>query len=199
MLRSMSDDGERVPVSVAFILLAAVGAALFLTNLMRAPKGEPGASVPATAGGLPVVTVPDAIAVQQLDAATDVAVTGWFQQSMPIPCPKPNDPIVPLLNGDCTIDATWLMQDPEGLIQIDANGMGMGSPSSAAFNVVFDGPDISWARPLPQQGISTPTQVVFIGHFDDERAQACGPVSFQLCLDRFLVTQVTWADGVDNP
>jgi hypothetical protein len=193
-----SDDRDGVPVSVAWILIAALAAAIFLTNAMRAPKSSDN-GIPLTANGLPVVTVPDAIEVQGLEAGSDVALSGWFQQSFPVPCPKPADPIVPLLNGNCTIDTTWLMAEPEAIIHVTPNSMRADSPTSPAIHPVFDGPGIDWARPLPQNGDSEPTPVVFIGHFDDERAAGCRPEDLQRCLDRFVVTEVTWADGVDNP
>jgi hypothetical protein len=47
--------------------------------------------------------------------------------------------------------------------------------------------------------MSVPTPVVFIGHFDDPRAEGCRPEHLQLCRDRFVVTVVAWADGVDFP
>ena len=194
----MSEERDGVPVSVAWILVAALCAAILLTNWMRMPSSSEGA-FPTAANGLPVVTVPDAIEVQRLNASSDVAVSGWFQQAPPIPCPVPLPPVVELLNGNCTIDATWLMSEAEGLVDMTADRMSASPPSFPAVNVVFDGPDTSWARPLPQTGRSVPTPVVFVGHFDDERAVDCQPQDLQRCLDRFVVTEVTWADGVDNP
>jgi hypothetical protein len=108
----VSDEREGVPVSVAWILLAALAAALFLTNLMRTPDPSPSSDFPARANDMDVVTAADAIEVRDLGADTDVAVSGWFQQPLPIPCPAPEPPVVDLLNGNCTIDMTWLMAEP---------------------------------------------------------------------------------------
>jgi hypothetical protein len=195
----VSDERDGIPVSVAWILLAALAAALFLTNLMRTPDPSPSSDFPERANDMGVVTVADAIEVQRLGADSDVAVSGWFQQSLPIPCPAPLPPVVDLLNGNCTIDMTWLMAEPESTLHIDPNGMSGNSPSSPAINPVFDGPDTSWARPLPQTGDAMPTPVVFIGHFNDARAGGCRAEEQQLCRDRFVVTVVAWADGVDFP
>jgi hypothetical protein len=195
----VSDEREGVPVSVAWILLAALGAAILLTNLMRSPDSSTESGFPATANGLPVVTVPDAIEVQQLGADTDVAVSGWFQQPSAIECPFPQQPVVPLLNGDCAIDFTWLMRDPESLVHVRANGVEGGPPESPSVHPVFDGPAAGWARPLPREGDSTPTPVVFIGHFNDSRSEGCRPDNQPLCLSRFVVTVVAWADGADTP
>jgi hypothetical protein len=195
----VSDEREGVPVSVAWILLATLAAALFLTNLMRTPEPSPSSDFPARANDMDVVTVADAIEVQRLEAETDVAVSGWFQQPAPIECPAPLAPVVVPLLEDCTVDATWLMANPESLITIEPDGWGMGSPSGPAINVALDQPHLAWARPLPQQGASTPTPVVFIGRFADARADGCAPDRRQACRDRFVVTVVAWANGVDFP
>jgi hypothetical protein len=196
----VSDERDGIPVSVAWILLAALAAALFLTTLMRTPDPSSSADFPATVNDQDVVTVADAIEVRDLGADTDVAVSGWFQQALPVPCPVPLPPVVDLLNGNCTIDMTWLMAEPESTFRIDPNGMSGNSPSSPAVHPVFDGPDTSWARPIPANGEATPTPVVFIGHFNDARADGCAAeFAVRLCRDRFVVTVVAWADGVDFP
>lgn len=195
----VSDEREGVPVSVAWILLAALAVALLLTNLMRQPDPSTSTGFPPTANGLAVVAVADAIEVQRLGADTEVAVSGWFQQSLPVPCPAPQPPVVQLLDGDCTIEMTWLMAEPESILRIDPNGMSGSSPTGPAIHPVFDGPDTGWARPLPQVGEAVPTPVVFIGHFNDARADGCRPEHQQLCRERFVVTVVAWVDGVENP
>ena len=151
----VSDERDGVPASVGWILIAALAAALFLTNLMRAPDPSTSTGFPTTANDLDVVTVADAIEVQRLGADTDVAVSGWFQQSMPIPCPAPLAPVVELLNGNCTIEMTWLMAEPESTLRIDPNGMSGNSPTGPAIHPVFDGLDTGWARPLPRTGEAT--------------------------------------------
>ncbi|MEW5990961.1 MAG: hypothetical protein AB1736_06400 [Chloroflexota bacterium] len=195
----MSDDGDRVPVSVAWILLAALAAALFLTSQMRSPDRSTDSEFPASANGLDVISIADAIEVQRLEADTDVAVSGWYQGSLPIPCPAPEPPVVAILNGDCSIEMTWLMSESESILRIDPNGMSGSSPTSPAIHPVFDGPDTSWARPLPATGDAVPTPVVFIGHFNDARAAGCRPEDQPLCRERLVVTVVAWADGVENP
>lgn len=194
----MSDDRGGLPVSVAWILLAALGAAILLTNLMRAPDPSTEPGFPATANSLPVVTVPDAIEVQQLGADTDIAVSGWFQHPAAIECPAPRQPVVPLLDGDCAIDFTWLLSDAEFLWHAEVNGMRMDNPAGPAIHPVLVGPGTSWARPFDGRD-SVPTPVVFIGHFNDPRSAGCRPDNQPVCLSRFVVTVVAWADGVDNP
>ena len=111
-------------------------------------------------------------------------------------------PLVPVIEGPCAMTG-WLLAENESLVHIvigpNSGSMETSSPSGPAFETAFDGPGIAWARPLPQQGDSVPTPVVLIGHFDDPRAAACQPKNQAECLDRFVVTVVAWADGVENP
>jgi hypothetical protein len=188
-----------IPISVGVILLAAIAAALLFTNLMARQGAGPTATFPTSVNGFEVIDVGAALDVGVRDDADDVAVRGWFQQSMPTGCAPPLGPTVPLFDDDCRVQLTWLLGEPERLIQIDLKAIGQSPPTGAALHPVFDGPGIGWARPLPQSGMSVPTPVVFIGHFDDPRAEGCRPEHLQLCRDRFVVTVVAWADGVENP
>jgi hypothetical protein len=196
----VTSDRQGVPVSVALILLAALGATLLLTTLMRGSSDGPSSSFPAEANGLRVITVADAIEIQAKDDASVIAVAGWYAPPEPVPCIGPAPPIVPLLDGDCSIDFTWLMAAPESVRRMNGNTLvSIGAPAGPAVHPVFDGPDTSWARPDPANGERSRTPVVFIGHFDDARAEGCKPDVRQRCLERLVVTVVAWADGVDFP
>jgi hypothetical protein len=203
--RPVSDDRDRVPVSVAWILLAALGAALLLTALMRGWPGGPGgpsASFPAEAQGRPVISVVDALAIQADDDSSDIAVSGWFQQPFAFSCPAPVVPLVPVIEGPCAMTG-WLLAEPESVVHItigaNSRSMETSSATGPSFETVFDGPGTAWARPLPERGDSVPTPVVLIGHFDDPRAAGCQPENQVECHERFVVSVVAWADGVDNP
>jgi hypothetical protein len=197
----MSDDGPRVPVTVPWILLAGLGAALLVTSLMKgcgARQDSVGdAGFPTEMDGRAVITVDDAKGFQAKDDGSEVVVAGWYQQAAVMACPAPGPGMEPLLEGNCEVFSTFLMRDPESLIKIAPNSMEGTSPSGPSVNVVLDGPGNAWARLLPANGASTPTPVVFIGHFNDPRAERCQGV--EQCRDIFVVTQVAWADGVDNP
>ena len=195
----VNDERVGVPASVPWILLAAIGAALLVTNLMRTRSEAPIASFPARANDMPVASDPDDITDQACDDGRDIAVSGWFQAPFAMSCPAPMWPVVPVLEGNCAIDFTWLMAEPESIIRIRPDGAEGGPPSGPAIHPVFDGPSTGWARPLPPEGDAVPTPVVLIGHFDDARTAGCRPENRQRCLDRFVVTVVAWADGVDFP
>lgn len=200
----MDEDRRRaLAVASAIVALTAVLALVATGALQRQPaeasaRGLP-AGAPATIRGSRVLSIPEAIAVQAKADASVLAVAGWYQQPYPVPCAAPIGPVVPLLDGDCSIGMTWLMRDPEVLVQVtrDASSVGGGShaPVGPAVNPVFDGVSTDWADPLPENGGSRPTPVVVIGHFDDPRASGCVPADRQLCLDRFVVTTVAWAGG----
>jgi hypothetical protein len=194
----VNDGRGRVPVSVAWILLAALGAALLLTNLMRTSPASPAASFPVDANGLEVMTVVDAIRVRNADDARDIAVSGWFQAPFANSCPAPIVPLVPVIEGPCALTG-FLMAEPESIVHVRANSMETSGPTGSAIETVFEGPGTDWARPLPREGDSVPTPVVLIGHFDDARAAGCQPENQETCRDRFVVLIIAWADGVDDP
>lgn len=162
------------------------------------PSGSPSASFPVTVRDHSVVSVSDAVVVQARDDPTELAVAGWFQQPFLFSCPAPIVPLVPLLEGPCSLEG-WLMAAPESAVLVHENGMETRPIVDANVEVAFDGPDTNWERPLPKIGGSVPLPVVFIGHFDDIRAAGCQPENRQSCLGRFVVTVVAWVDGVDRP
>jgi hypothetical protein len=203
------DEHRGRTLAIVVALIVGMGAiALLLTGWMRGGATRtlasgPPSDAPKDVGGMAVMSVSDALKIQAADTGAEIAVAGWFQQSYPLPCPAPLPPVVPLLNGDCTIGMTWLMQDPESLVHAtrDASGGSNSSrpPVGAGVNPVFDGPSTDWANPLPANGDSVPTAVVLIGHFDDARAVGCAPADRPACLDRFVVTTVAWANGRSLP
>ena len=197
----MDEHRGRTVLVAAVIVAGFVAAALVLTGWLRSGPSDatPSASFPAEARGMKVLTVVDAIAVQARDDASDIALGGFYQQPFLLSCPAPLGPVVQLFEGNCETRSTWLMANPESIVHASSNVIQGGGPSGPAFNVVFDGPGIEWANPLPQTGDSVPTPVVVIGHFDDPRAVGCQPENVQWCMDVFVVTVVDWANGAPLP
>jgi len=165
-------------------------------TLGSSPVVAPAAEFPRTIFGIDVLSVTDALDTRDRRDSTEIAVAGWYAPPEPVPCPAPLPPVVPLLNGDCSIDFTWLMAAPETVRHMSGNSLvSIGPPAGPAVNVVFDGPDTSWALPDTGSGERARTPVVFIGHFADARADGCQPADRPRCLDRFVVDQVPWVDG----
>jgi hypothetical protein len=169
----------------------------------------PGASATPTAQaitgeafGLPVIQVTDAIAVR--DAGVDdreLAVQGWFA-SMIASCPAPTiNPIDPLQVG-CPDGFVWLMKEAESLSSRSGNQTTFSNPSGPALNPEMDDIDRSWQPAdsgFGSYGESAPSDVVFVGHFDDRRAALCPEAEVEACRDRFVVDAVASVHGVLQP
>ena len=166
-----------------------------------APTPGPSATVeaaafPSTIFGVEVLSVPEAIAIRDHGDSAEIVVSGRYAPPEPVPCLGPLRPLIPLLEGDCSIDYTWLMAAPESTRRMNGDTLlSIGPPAGPAIHPVFDGLNTSWARPIPQSGDSVPTAVVFVGHFNDARAAGCRPDHRELCRERFVVDQVPWVDG----
>jgi hypothetical protein len=169
---------------------------------------SPGASatptsqaVPGSVVGLPIIEVPDAIAIR--DGGVDdreIAVLGWFG-----PAPMPSCPFTPTVNPlqlQCPDTFVWFTRDPESLIHVGEGSSSLDPPVGPALNPDLDGLDRSWYPPLPvpgQDGRSKPVDVVFVGHFDDRRADQCPEAEQSACRDRFVVDSVALVAGRPQP
>ena len=47
--------------------------------------------------------------------------------------------------------------------------------------------------------VSSPVEVVVVGHFDDRRSRQCPDAEAAACRDRFVVDRVCWVDGREVP
>ena len=193
---------DRIPrqtlIAVAAVLVLGLAVALGLAGLLRPGQpmptatSETAASFPPTAAGHDVLTVPDALDAEAGDDASELAVAGWFQQPFARSCP------VPMVIEGCSSFAGWLLAQPESVVHHQGNTMWTSPAIGPSIDVVFDGPDTDWARPLPPEGDAVPTAVVFVGHFHDARAAGCQPMNRAECESEFVVTSVAWVNGVDN-
>lgn len=220
--RSRRGDAKTWAGSVAAVLVVAVSAAVVGSMLLR-PAGAPvasssgatstadpstpgttpvpatGADVPASVQGMDVVTVSDALAVR--DGGVDdreLAVSGWFTPIGPIPCPYPGELTSPI-QLRCPDSMVWMTEAPEALFHRTANSETMKPPDGPGLNPDLDGIDRQWVPSQPAVGESVPVAVVFVGHFDDRRAELCPAAEQAECRDRFVVDRVAWVDGVEQP
>jgi hypothetical protein len=162
-------------------------------------------AVPGFVLDLPIIEVTDAIAVR--DAGVDdreLAVLGWFTPAPLISCGVNAAKVfVSPLQLHCPSDELiWLTERPESLIHLSGPSL-VTAPSGPAINPFLDGLDRAWQRPPPQIGDaiadSTPVGVVFLGHFDDRRADLCPEAEQAGCRDRFVVDAVAMVEGVPQP
>ena len=198
----MESSGRQTAILVVAILAIGVatslGAAALLGPHPALTARPPEASFPALAANLTVELVPEAIKARDDGVTDDLAVAGWFQQPFLLGCPVPRLPEVPVIEG-CGTLAGWLLAQPESVVHHRGNEMWTSPATGASIDIVFDGPDRDWERPLPPDGDAIPTPAVLLGHFHDPRAPRCQPPNRQECDTEFVVTHVAWANGIDNP
>lgn len=158
-------------------------------------------AVPRSTVGLPIIHVSDAIAIR--DAGADdreLAVEGWFTPgTLAVRCAAPNPPHTSPLQLDCGDGSMWLTRDPESLIHWTSNQTSHTEPQGPAIRPYLDNLNLpSWPADLRHDatGDSNPTDVVFVGHFDDRRAALCPEVQRVACLDRFVVDSVALVRGM---
>ena len=148
------------------------------------------AGFPATIEGLPVRTVADVVDPDRPSdlPETPVAVAGWFTQLPVHPCPAGA--------ADCNRETVVLAGSDKRLVTYHTNG-----PSTV---VPPDGPILNpWilpggATPPQVRGDGAPQPVVFIVHAGDSRADRQGPGD-PVGPETFVLDQVAWLDGVDQP
>jgi hypothetical protein len=161
-------------------------------------------ALPGVVFGLPIIHLADAFAIRNAGIDDrEIAVQGWFEGGLMPGCPAPNvNPINPLQVG-CPDGFVWLMERAETLISHSGNRTDMTGPSGPALNPDLDGIERSWqptaAEALDANGLSIPTDVVFVGHFDDRRAALCPKAEVADCRDRFVVDSVARVHGVEPP
>jgi len=160
-------------------------------------------AIPGVVLGLPLIRVPDAIAIR--DAGVDdreIAVAGWFTPSIrPVLRCAASLPTRPLQIG-CGDDSMWLTLDAEPLIHRIGQQIGGSEPVGPALRPDLSGLDVSWQPAdfgIGSNGKSVPTDVVFVGHFDDRRAASCPEMERTACQDRFVVDSVAIVHGVQQP
>ena len=211
--------------AVVVVLVGALAVALAdIGRLGGGPSTPAGYGAVATAGAsatptaqaipglvfetLPIIQVTDAIAIR--NAGTDdreLAVQGWFTPPMLVSCgPAPTAAPVSPVQVVCPDEITWLTENPESLVHVRGNRTDGGGPQGPALNPDLDGLDSSWwphlPEALPEGGVdadSTPTDVVFVGHFDDRRAALCPEAEVDACRDRFVVDAVARVRGAAPP
>ena len=160
-------------------------------------------AIPGSVFGLPIIHVPDAIAIR--DSGVDdreFAVAGWFTPAPPASCAgDAGKVVVSPVQLRCPDQSIWLTEDAGSYVHVAGDRLVTETPQfTAALNPDLDGLDSSWWPPLPapapgQDGGSTPVDVVFVGHFDDRRAALCPAAEQAACRDRFVVDSVALVRG----
>jgi hypothetical protein len=159
---------------------------------VRSPDpSAPPADAPTSVLGLPVIDVTTAI--EHRDAGDDpieLAVRGWYPRTLdrtcPISAPKP------LLVASCDNERQLLLASPEVLIDRTGSAPRERGPVDPHVGLELSGIEWSW---VPDRPTDEPTEVILVGHFDDDRAAYCDDDQEQTCRDRFVVDRVAFVDG----
>jgi len=174
----------------------------FVVDTVAWDDGASLAGFPTDARGLAVVSMSHAILDRETDLSGELAIAGWYQESSPVSCPALPSVALPFLEGSCAIPLTWFLEAPESIIEViqtaTSTQFGGSGPLGPAINPVFPTVPPPLAHPLPNQGGSTPTRAILIGHFNDSRASLCTQDQPQVCLGRFVVDAVPWVEGAER-
>ena len=154
---------------------------------------------PADVGGLPVISVSDAvrlIAAGKLDGRA-VAVAGYHNQ-MALPCPYPGRYIGPLESWCRLVAFTDTRAGAQLCTSPGAGDMSCSQTSGANlapwFMTETSGDPGSW---LGGGATGSPATLVLIGHAGDARQWQCTAATQAECASAFVVDRVAWADGQD--
>jgi hypothetical protein len=158
-------------------------------------------TIPGSVVGLEIIHVSDALAIRDSGADDrELAVQGWFTPAVGyLRCAAPPFPLTSPIQSYCGDSSMWLTQDAESLIHRSSDQTSSSEPRGPALRPDVDDLDLSWQPAdlgIGANGDSTPTDVVFVGHFDDRRAALCPEAKQAACRDRFVVDSVTLVHGV---
>ena len=192
----------RSPLTALLATAIVVVVATFAVGSTWPRIAAPSAATPgpsAEAFGLPVINVPEALALRDADVGDrELAVRGWFSPIAPIGCPAPATWPVSPVEPNCPDDWIVLMSEPESLVTRTQDGFEGREPSGPAIAIDFDDLDTSWIPDLPDLGPAVPVELVVLGHFDDRRSALCPEPVRQQCRDRMVIDRVVSVDGVQQ-
>jgi hypothetical protein len=173
------------------VAAAAVVAFVAVALVYRPTTGPIGSAAPTTFG-LPVLSVAEANAIR--DGGVDereIAVHGFLATFGPMPCPPPTTDFTTLNNPTrlwCESAQTWVMEQPEVLVSRTSTSVSARPPSGPAFKPGLALVDTTGLGLLGESDV--PVEVVFIGHFDDRRADLCPTDVRVACRDTFIVDRI---------
>jgi hypothetical protein len=173
-------------VRLGGLVAAAAAVAVVAVALVARPTAGPIGSAGPTTFGLPVLSVSEAIGVR--DGGVDdreIAVHGFLSGRTQLGCPADPRPSNPT-DLRCPEGSIWLMAAPESVVTRTSNSMTLHGPTGPALNPGLALVDTTGV--IADSDVATP--VVFIGHFDDRRADFCAVEVRHTCADTFIVDRI---------
>lgn len=165
-----------------------------------------------TADGLPIISVPEALAVRPtLDETQPIAVTGWYSTGFPHSCPAPSGPNgeireVAALELYCQRGETILAELDEAAVDVtvrrDGDSTSVSSIRRAMAGSYLDPVLIGRTTEVPIIPDGTdpwdPQPIVAVGHFADHRAADCQPEDRAFCLGVFVIEHLPAIRGMQS-
>jgi hypothetical protein len=171
---------------VAAAAVVAIVAVALSARPTTGPSGDDGPTGAPTTFGLPVLSVEDAIAIRDGGVGDrEIAVHGFLSGRQPIGCPADPRPPNPT-ELRCPGGSIWLMSAPESVVTRNGNSTTLHGPTGPALNPGLALVDTTGV--ISDSDVATP--VVFIGHFDDRRADLCSIDIRHTCADTFIVDRI---------
>jgi hypothetical protein len=199
---------------VGLIVVLGLAGLVALTNLSRnspdapagpsaAPSGRlavgPGPSFPATAAGLPILGVADALGSFNANQAThaEIAVGGWYSAVRLVESCQPT--LQPV--GTCTSDWTSVLESKPDTVWSGDSSAHPAQPGTSVLNLLLVDPAVTPVLASDFSGFSleivAPSPLVLIGHFNDDRVTSCAgaqPLATG-CRSVFVVDAVADENG----
>jgi hypothetical protein len=173
-------------VRLGGIVATAAVVAIAAVALLARPTGGPISSPGPTTFGLPILSVSEALAIR--DGGVDdreIAIHGFLSERIVVACPFVARPPNPT-ELRCPEAFAWLMSAPESIVLRNGNSVTVHGPTGPALNPGLALVDTTGV--ISDSDVATP--VVFIGHFDDRRADFCPADVRPTCADTFIVDRI---------
>ena len=180
-----------------WIWSASVAAALLVAvSLGTQLIGEGDVPATATARGLPVRTIADALSIRQTGSDEPIAVRGYLSPPPQLRCPFPVSTALNPVRLDCPRNFSWLLDSADPLPTVTARL----PEGRTGFHPVFPGIDVSALEADDGEAGRRLVELVVIGHFNDRRAipSLCDAPSPSAC-DSFVVDAIDSVEGVPQP
>lgn len=193
----------------AALALAAAVVAVILLGVRQVLAPSPPAR--GTADGLPIISVPEALALRPTPEETQpIAVAGWYSTGFARSCPAPSGPNgeireVATLELYCQRGETILAALDEAAVDVtvrrDGDSTAVSSTRRAMAGPYLDPVMIGFTTDVPIFPDGTdpwdPQPVVAVGHFGDHRAADCQPEDRAFCLGVFVIDHLPVVRGME--
>ncbi len=187
-------------VALVVGLAVVVSQSNVVSKVLPTHAPEPSSPFPATAAGLPVISVAAATAkgAEEPRVPAELAVGGWLTAILNLQvCHSTGQAVVPCSEPWTThlLSSATPLFGPDGATLPQPDGA---SALQTVFVAPIRKPDLPVTNPLETHPTVEPTPLVLVGHFHDDRASGCPAASVQAlaCDPAFVVDAVANLSGI---